>query len=108
MIRYHTAGAPGAFYNLKPTGLVAFTDKSTVDDTKEPIYGNLQKKTWDRRFIPETTSIIPPKPTTSIPPQVHERLMKAHINKKTTLKQCTIEGLNWEQANTAINLNKGC
>jgi hypothetical protein len=103
-----TAGAPGAFYNLNPTGLVPFTDKSTVDDAKELIYGNLQKKTWDRTFIPKTTIIIPPTPTTSIPPQVHERLMKAHINKKTTLKQCTIEGLNWDQANTAINLNKGC
>jgi hypothetical protein len=34
--------------------------------------------------------------------------MKARINKTTTLKQCTINGLKWDQANTAINLNKGC
>jgi hypothetical protein len=103
-----TAGVPGAFYNLNPTGLVLFTDKSTVDDAKELIYGNLQKKTWDRRFIQKKTIIIPPTPTTSIPPQIYERLMKEHINITTTLKQCTIDGLNWDQANTAITLSKGC
>jgi hypothetical protein len=65
-----TAGVPGALYNLNPTGLVLFTDKSTVDDAKELIYGSLHKKTWDRRCIPKTTIIIPPTPITSIPPQV--------------------------------------
>jgi hypothetical protein len=104
---YHNAGVTGAYYNLSPTGLVLFTDKSTIDDTKELIYGNLQKALWNRRFLPRSTIIVPCSPDESVPPQIHERIMKAHIKTISTLQQCTIEGLTWKQANTAVTLRTG-
>jgi hypothetical protein len=104
---YHHAGVPGAHYTLSPTGLVLFTEKSTIYDAKELIYGNLQKSLWVRRFLPRSTIIVPCSPDDTVPPLIHERIMKAHINTINTLQQCTIEGLTWKQANTAVTLHAG-
>jgi hypothetical protein len=104
---YHHDGVPGAHYTLSPTGLVLFTDKSTIDDAKELIYGNLLKSLWNRRFLPRSTSIVPCSPDDTVPPPIHERIMKAHINTINTLQQCTVEGLTWKQANTAVTLRVG-
>jgi hypothetical protein len=104
---YHHAGVPGSHYTLSPTGLVLFTDKSKIDDAKELIYGKLQQSLWNRRFLPRSTIIVPCSPDDTLPPLIHERIMKAHIHTITTLQQCSIEGLTWKEANTAATLHPG-
>jgi hypothetical protein len=88
----YNGGVPGNKYTIHTKGMVISADKEHVDEIKELIDANIQKDTWRRIHIPQTSTAIPCRPTEHVPPIYHERLIKTHNNTIDALESVVIGG----------------